>query len=52
LSKEIREHAKKFNQKDEAYANFLGNLSELIYNNNKGEEACTLIKEGRMITWY
>ena len=37
---------------DYKYAEFLGNLSELMYNIDKREEAVDVIKEGRLIAWY
>jgi hypothetical protein len=49
---EIRDHAKKFFQNDQSYTEFLGCLSELMYNLDKREEACTIVKEGRLIAWY
>jgi sporulation protein YlmC with PRC-barrel domain len=30
----------------------LGQLSELIFNIEKSEKACEVIKEGRLIAWY
>ncbi len=35
-----------------SYAEFLGMLSELIYNIDKSEKACEIIKEGRLMAWY
>ena len=37
---------------DQSYTEFLGNLSELMYNIDKSEEAAEVIKEGRLIAWY
>jgi len=51
-SDEINEHAKKYNQTDLSYAEFLGNLSEMLYSLNKRDEACNIVKEGRKIAWY
>ena len=51
-AQEIRDHAKKNSQNDVSYAEFLGTLSELIYNIDKSEKACEIIKEGRLIAWY
>ena len=48
----INTHARKFHQSDTSYAEFLGNLSELLYNLGKAEEACEAVKEGRKIAWY
>jgi hypothetical protein len=50
--REIRLHAQKYFHADRAYAEFLGNFSELMYNIDKREEAVEVIKEGRMISWY
>jgi len=50
--REIRAHAKKYCQVDQSYAEFLGNLSELMYNIDKSEEAGDVVKEGRLICWY
>ena len=49
---EIREHAKKYFQNDQSYTEFLGTLSELMYNLDKRDDACTIVKEGRLIAWY
>ena len=49
---EINTHARKFYQTDLSYAEFLGNLSEILYNLGKSEEACEAVKEGRKIAWY
>ena len=49
---EINTHARKFHQVDVSYAEFLGNLSELLYNLGKSDEACEAVKEGRKIAWY
>ena len=51
-SNEINTHAKKYHQSDVSYAEFLGNLSELLYNLGKSEDACNVVKEGRKIAWY
>lgn len=51
-SNEICAHAKKYNQTDLSYAEFLGNLSEMLYTMNKRDEACEIVKEGRKIAWY
>jgi len=45
-------HAKKYNQGDNSYVEFLGNFSELMYNIDKNEEAADVIKEGRLVAWY
>jgi len=50
--REIVAHAKQFTQMDQSYTEFLGNLSELMYNIDKSEEAAEIIKEGRLIAWY
>lgn len=50
--REIRMHAKKYFHNDVNYAEFLGNLSELMYNIDKRDESVEVIKEGRMIAWY
>lgn len=50
--REIRSHAKKYSQVDQSYTEFLGNLSELMYNIDKSEEAGDVVKEGRLIVWY
>ena len=49
---EINTHARKYFQNDVRYAEFLGNLSELLYNLGKSEEATEAVKEGRKIAWY
>jgi len=49
---EINAHARKHSQSDVSYAEFLGNLSELLCNLGKGEEASEAVKEGRKIAWY
>lgn len=49
---EINTHAKKYFQSDIGYAEFLGSLSELLYNLGKAEEATEAVKEGRKIAWY
>lgn len=51
-SSAINAHAKKFHQSDVSYAEFLGNLSELLYNLGRRDEACEAVKEGRKISWY
>ena len=51
-SNEINTQAKKYHQSDVSYAEFLGNLSELLYNLGKSEDACNVVKEGRKIAWY
>ena len=51
-SNEINTHAKKYHQTDVSYAEFLGNLSELLYNLGKKDDACDIVKEGRKIAWY
>jgi len=51
-SNEINSHAKKYHQSDVSYAEFLGNLSELLYNLGKQDDACNIVKEGRKIAWY
>jgi hypothetical protein len=50
--REIREHAKKYSQQDQRYAEFLGNLAELTYNIDKSEESADVIQEGRRLAWY
>lgn len=49
---QIRAHAKEFSQSDLSYAEFLGNLSELLFKMRQSDEACKVIKEGRLIAWY
>ena len=49
---QIRAHSKEFSQNDLSYAEFLGNLSELLYKLRQSDEACKVIKEGRLIAWY
>jgi len=39
IAKDIRTHAKKHHQTDDTFCNFLGNLSELLYNKSKSAEA-------------
>ena len=51
-AQEIRDHAKKYIQNDQSYTEFLGSLSELMYNLDKSDEACGVVKEGRLIAWY
>lgn len=51
-AEKIRKHATAYNQNDVAYANFLGNYSELMYNRDHRAEANEVIKEGRLIMWY
>ena len=48
---EIRNLAKKYNQIDKDYAEFLGLFSELLYNIDKREEAVEIAREGRTIFW-
>lgn len=48
----IKKHASTYFQSDIAYANFLGNLSELMYNRDRRPEANEAVKEGRLIVWY
>lgn len=50
--RELRLHAQKYFQNDTKYAEFLGNLSELMYDLDKREEAIDIVKEGRLIAWY
>lgn len=50
--REVMAHAKKYHQGDNSYVEFLGNLSELMYNIDKNEEAAEVIKEGRLVAWY
>lgn len=45
-------HAQKYFHTDKAYAEFLGNFSELMYNIDKRDESVEVVKEGRMIAWY
>ena len=47
LAKEIRSHAKKHHQTDDSFCDFLGNLSELLYNKQKSVEACQVVEEAR-----
>lgn len=49
---EINTQARKYHQNDVSYAQFLGNLSELLYNLGKSDAACEAVKEGRKIAWY
>ena len=39
LARDIRTHAAKHHQADASFCDFLGNLSELLYNKNKSTEA-------------
>lgn len=50
--RELRMHAQRYFHSDAAYAEFLGNFSELVYNIDKRDEAVEIVKEGRMISWY
>ena len=47
----IRKHASAYYQNDVAFATFLGNLSELIYNRDKRYDCVDIVKEGRTILW-
>jgi len=51
LAKDIRKHATKYHQTDASYCDFLGNLSELMYNQNKDPEAVQVVEEARRLTW-
>jgi len=51
LAKEIRTHAAKHHQTDASLCDFLGNLSELLYNKNKSTEARQVVEEARKLTW-
>lgn len=48
----MRLHAQKYFQNDLSYADFLGNLAELMYDIDKRDEAIEVVKEGRLIAWY
>lgn len=47
----IRKHASAYYQSDIGFANFLGNLSEFVYNKDKRLDCIELAKEGRAIVW-
>ena len=51
IAGEIRTHAKKHHQTDSSFCDFLGNLSELLYNKMKSAEACQVVEEARKLTW-
>jgi len=51
MAKDIRKHGSKYHQSDDSYCEFLGNLSELLYNQSKNTEACAVIKEARELVW-
>lgn len=40
-----------FHHPDASFCDFLGNLSELLYNQNKSVEACVVIEEARSLAW-
>jgi len=51
-AEKIRKHAQTYHQNDVQFANFLGNLSELMYNRDRRAECNDVVKEGRLIVWY
>lgn len=51
VAKKIIAHADKYHQTDESLCDFLGNLSELYYNQSKSEDAVQVVEQGRKITW-
>jgi hypothetical protein len=51
MAKDIRKHGTKYHQSDDSFVEFLGNLSELLYNQNKSVEACSVIQEARTLLW-
>ena len=51
MAKEIISHGDKYHQQDQSLCEFLGNLSEVYYNQSKSEEAVKVISEARKITW-
>lgn len=51
MAKDIRKHGSKYHQSDDSYCEFLGNLSELLYNQSKNTEACAVIQEARELVW-
>ena len=51
LAREIRTHAKKHHQADSSFCDFLGNLSELLYNKSKDAQACQVVEEAREMAW-
>jgi hypothetical protein len=51
IAKEIRNHADKHHQTDASFCEFLGNLSELHYNQNKSVEARAIVEVARKLTW-
>ena len=44
---DIRAHAVKYHQSDRHYCNFMGNLSELVYNESKSADAIAIIEIAR-----
>jgi hypothetical protein len=48
---EIRNFAKKSQQDDKDYAEFLAMFAELLYNIDKREEAVEIIREARVLFW-
>jgi hypothetical protein len=44
MADEIRMHAEKNHQSDEAFVLFLGNLSELLYDKERSSEATKVVK--------
>ena len=50
-AEKIRKHASAYFQNDMAYAVFLGNLSEFIYNKDKAYDCVDAAREGRSIVW-
>ena len=51
IAKDIRKHAAKYHQTDGSFCDFLGNLSELMYDQNKDVEAVKVVEEARRLTW-
>ena len=50
-AEKIRKHAAAYFQNDIGFANFLGNLSELMFNKDKRYDSVDIVKEGRSIVW-
>lgn len=51
MAKDIRKHGARYHQSDDSFCEFLGNLSELLYNQNKNVEACAVVQEARTLLW-
>jgi hypothetical protein len=48
----ILNHAKHFNQKDIILAMFIGNIAEMIYNQDKSQKSLEYMKDARIWAWY